>query len=347
MSLLKYSVTPELAILLKTLRMQNGVSAKDLAQAVGKSPSYISKLEAGDVKHIQKELLTSIITFISGGGDFYEDCLANAVKVLNSFIEPERRPEQLWLLQYDIVDRPLTMPAAMAEDLTSRLKELDVSVEKLVDYINQNLDSEMSSGFPDNVLISVAYEEGNRLLLRVHLEQDAIEKLLKKKDLNTNYLTINTIVHMVMRFTNYGDVLEKLPVEKAVQVLEDTSAYMQQFGVHSLTGFSHMLSSKEFIERQQPLAFPFERVEDSTVNDAILFFKEAMEHDAVNTKKALNSFVDALNWDPGFTMKLISIPFSDLEGLSFQNKRKLLEEIGEVVERFNQMSDYEKKLESY
>lgn len=344
---MKYSVTPELAILLKTIRMQNGVSAKSLAEAVEKSPSYVSKLEAGDVKHIQKDLLTEIITFISGGGDFYEDCLANAVKVLNSFIEPERRVEQLWLLQYDIVDRPMVLPEEMAADLNGHIEELDLSVETLVEWINENLDSEMSSGFPENTMLSVAYEEGNRLLCRVHLEKDRVEKLLAGTEQITNYLTINTIVHMVMRFVNFGDVRKKLPVEKAVQVLEDTSAYLQQFGIHSLTGFSHMLSSREFIERQQPLAFPYKRVEDSAISDAMVYFKEAMEHDAVNTKKALNSLVDALNWDPGFTMKLISIPFSDLEGLSFQNKRKLLEEIGEAVERYNQMSDYEKKLENY
>lgn len=344
---MKFSVTPELAILLKTIRAQNGISSKDLAAEVGKSPSYISKLEAGSVKTIQKDLLTDIITFISDGTDFFEECLPAAIKTLDSFIEPRRMLYQTWLYQYDIVDRPIAVPGAMVDDMNARMNELGIDALTLTEWTNANVDSEMSSSFPVNTVLAVPYDEDVRLLVRVEMPVEEVETLLSKKVETTCYLTIYNLVFILMRLTDFGDVRKKLPPDQAVVVLKDAATYMGQYQVHSLTGFSHMLSSEDFTDRQTPLAWPYESIENSALSEAVNFFHEAMEHDALNTKKALDSFMDTLGWDPAFTLKLLSIPFSELEGLSFQNKKNLLEEIEATVERFNQMSDFEKKLETY
>ena len=344
---MKYSVTPELAILLKTIRTQNGISSKDLAAQVGKSPSYISKLEAGSVKTIQKDLLTKIITLISDGDDFFEECLPVAIKTLESFIEPRRMLHQTWLYQYDIVDRPIAVPEAMLDDMNARMAEQGISVQKLVDWSNANVDSEMSSNFPANTVLAMPYDEDVRLLVRVQIAPETAEELLSKKRMTTNYLTIYNLVFILMRFLNFGEVRRKLPPDQAIVVLKDAATYMGQYHVHSLTGFSHMLSSEDFTDRQKPLAWSYETEDNSTLSEAFGFFREAMDHDALNTKKALDTFLDTLGWDPAFTLKLLSIQFSELEGLSFQNKKNLLEEIEALVERYNQMSDFEKRLETY
>lgn len=344
---MKFTVTPELAILLKTVRTQNGISSKDLAGAIEKSPSYVSKLEAGSVKTIQKDLLTSIITFITGGGDFFEECLPGMIKTLRTFLEPERAMSQTWLLQYDIVDRPIAVPAEFVGDLSARLSDTGTTVQELVDLINANPDSEMSESFPENVVLTLPYEEGQRLLVRIAVEPERIDRLLSGADLITNHLTANVLAFTVLRLQEYGADRTKMKPDKAAEVLRDTATLMGQYDVHSLTGFSHMLSSDTFIERQTPMAWPALTVEDDTVMEAIRFFNEAMEHDAINTRKALDSLLEALNWDPGFTMKLMSLPFSELEGLSFQNKRKLLEELEAVLEKYNAMSDFEKRFETY
>lgn len=344
---MKFSVTPELAILLKTIRTQNGISSKDLAAEVGKSPSYISKLEAGLVKTIQKELLTNIITFISDGTDFFEECLPAAIKTLDSFMEPRRMLNQTWLYQYDVVDRPIEMPEAMIDDMNARMEELGIDTATLTLWANANVDSEMSSSFPVNTVLAVPYDEDVRLLVRVQIDEEDVAALFSKKCTTTCYLTVYNLVFILMRLTEFGDIRKKLPPEQAIVVLKDAATYMGRYQVHSLTGFSHMLSSEDFTDRQKTLAWPYEAPEDSTLKEAVTFFKEAMDHDAINTKKALDTFMDTLGWDPAFTLKLISINFSELEGLSFQNKKNLLEEIEALVERYNQMPDFDKKLETY
>ena len=51
---MKFYITSELALLIKTLRTQNKIPSKELADRIGKSNSYISKLESGDVKNIRE-----------------------------------------------------------------------------------------------------------------------------------------------------------------------------------------------------------------------------------------------------------------------------------------------------
>ena len=344
---MKFSVTPELAILLKTVRTQNGISAKDLAAAIHKSPSYISKLESGDVKHIKEEILTDIFSFITEGDDFYEECLPAVVKTLNSFIAPEKVLDQLWLLQYDIVERPVPVPPEMMKDLSERIEGLGMTSREVADFLNLNVDSEMSGEFPGNTIISLPYEEGNRLLVRLQQPPEDIEALLSGEKRMSNHLVLNGLVFTVMRLLEYGRTPVKMPPDIAVKVLSATSTFMGQYNVHSLTGYSHMLSSEEFTKRQEVMAWPFSSEDNSTLNEALEFFREAMDHDALNTKKALDAFLDALSWDPAFMMKVMSLPFQDLEGLSFQNKKKLLEELSAVVEKYNSMSDFEKRLETY
>ena len=41
-------VTPELTEILRSIRLQNKIQAKLLAEHIGKSPAYISKLESGN-----------------------------------------------------------------------------------------------------------------------------------------------------------------------------------------------------------------------------------------------------------------------------------------------------------
>ena len=46
----KIVVTDKLADTIKMMRMQNGIKSKDLAEHLGKTPGYVSKLEKQEVK---------------------------------------------------------------------------------------------------------------------------------------------------------------------------------------------------------------------------------------------------------------------------------------------------------
>lgn len=344
---MKFTVTPELTTLLRTIRTQNNISARDLAAHISKSPSYISKLESGDVKNIRKQDLTNILSFLSGSADFYGEVLPTAVRTLMSYMSPERLPEQIWLIQYDTADRPILISEEMATDLNQRLLFLKMSTGELTEFMNKNFDSELSSAFPANEIIPLDQKGSTRILVRLDVNQKEIDNILTGENRHTTYLTAYAISHALIRLKKFGNAAYKLPPESATEILRDASAYMQHFQVHSLIGFSHMLSSNDFINRQMNLLNSFDSTSSELIGSLTEFFQEALKHDTLGTVQALDNFSKSLNWDPAFILKIIQFPFYKMEGLSFYQKKNMIQEITELLEKYDRLSDFEKKLEIY
>lgn len=344
---MKFTVTPELTTLIKTIRTQNNISAKEFAAYIEKSPSYVSKLENGDVKNIQKKELTKILSFLTGGEDFYENVLPAVVRVLMSYLPSGRLSEQVWLLQYDTADRPVLISEEMSSDLKDRLDGIGMNEEELAAFMNENFDSELSCAFPANEIIPIEHQGNTRILVRLEMNSRDISRILSGKDRNTTYLAAYGISHSLIRLEKFGSVSYKLPPESAAEILRDTSAYLEKFQVHSLIGFSRMLSSRDFINRQVNMVNTFDSVSTELMNSITEFFQEALKYDTLGTTQAMDAFSRSMSWDPAFILKLIKFPFYKMEGLSFHQKKKLIGEITELLEKYDQMSDFEKKLEIY
>ncbi len=340
---MKFSVTPELALLLKTLHAQSGIPAKDLAEKVGKSPSYISKLENGEVKSIQKDVLVRILSIVAGGGDFFEEALPAAVRALRSFMEPKRLLSQVWLLQLDVVERTVVIPAAMAADVKAQLSAAGETLSGLVDMVNRNEDSGLPESFPANEVTVVDYEGTPRFTVRVVVDETRVEQAFSKEVPVLSYLAVNDLVFALFRRMRFPSSVGKMPPEEAVIVLRCTASYMEQWGLHSLTGFSHLISSDEFIERQEPLTRSNPRIVQRIAD----LLEELSQHEAVVTTNQLNAFYEMLQWDPAFALKLVSMPFSDLGEMGFRAKSRLLADIQELIDRYDQLPDLEKRFETY
>lgn len=250
---MKFCVTPELATLFRTIRSQNGVSAKELASHLGKSPSFISKLEGGMIKYIKKETLTELLLFISKSGDFYGEVLPNLFRTLQSFMEETRIPAQIWLLQYDVVERPVQVPARMAEDLAKQMDALHVTVEEIAGFMNENLDSEMAHAFPVNEIVSIENQGGPRLLFRSELPAKEVENILSVREYGTQLMHLISLVYTVFRFSLYGKEKRKMPPDYAIQVLKNTDHYLDQYEVNSLAHFGGLTSSEGYTKQQVPL----------------------------------------------------------------------------------------------
>ena len=99
---MKFNITPELSLLIRTLRMQNDIPSKVLAERIGRSPSYLTKVEKGDVRMIRDDVLRDILSNSCEGESFYPDKFQSILKVLSQIASPERIFEQKWLLQMDM-----------------------------------------------------------------------------------------------------------------------------------------------------------------------------------------------------------------------------------------------------
>lgn len=340
---MKYGVTPELARLIKTIRVKNGVSAKDLAASIGKSRSYVSKLESGDIKSIDCELLTRVLCLVSGSDDFYGRVLPDAVQLLRSTMGEACFVDQAWLIDYDVIERIVEVSPAMAGDFARTIDSMQVSKADLVSLANANIDSQVSDEYPANKIILFEDEGTKRLIARMDLTEEGIDQVVCENGGSTTYFMVYALAHTMFRLKLYPDSAEKLPPEEATALLRCVAAFMDRWEIHSLIGFSHMLSSDEFIQTHTPLT----ESENDTFNRIARNLRRIVSHDSLNAIGQLSVFEETLEWDPAFALKLMGIPFARLGDMSFANKRGLLKEIQGVFDRYAAMDDFERKMESY
>lgn len=340
---MKFAVTPELATLIKTLRMRNRISAKDLASYIQRSPSYVSKLEKASLKTVREDELTDILVYVSGGGDFYDDVLPAAFPTLGVIMDPARLVAQAWLLQYDVVERMVDIDDAMVDEIRSHLDELDVSAASLAAFISANYDSQLTESFPANQVTVLEYEGKQRLTYRAEVSEREIKQFLCKKMKACRYMFLDNVLFALFRMEYYPDTHGKLPPDEAAVILRCTADYMEKWGIHSLVRFSHLLSSDTFIERQKVIL--------NSQNDAptriASTLQELVSADPLTSIKQLNTFSDTLEWDPAFAMKLMGIPFANLGSMSHRNKAQLLDKICDLVDSYEELPDFQKKFDSY
>ena len=340
---MKFDVTPELASLLKTLRAKNGRSSKEVAEYLGKSPSYLSKLEGGSVQAIESDVLKGMMCFIEGGADFYSQVLPDVANLLFGLRGSTRVMDQPWFLQFDVIERPVEVPQGMADDLRAHFQELGMDASRIAIYVNANYDSELDDSVPANQVIRVNHGDGDRLLIRPLCDAEQVEGVLSGRDAKSTYHFIYNLVHTMFRMSSFPGVTSKLPPAEAITLLSSAAEYMGRWEIHSLVGFSHLLSSDEFIAHQLPLS----NAQDGVVERLAALLSEAVEHDSLNALNDLNSFYETLDWDPAFAIRLMGLPFSKLGSMSYANKRKLMGEIRALLDRYDGMDEFQRKLETY
>ena len=344
---MKFFVTPELAVLLKTLRTQNRVAAKDLANHIDKSYSYISKLESGEVKSINKDDLTQILTYITGGGDFYSEVLPNVYRVLKSFVDKSHMLEQLWLIQYDVMERTVTVSEDMADEIKEIFEALKISPEGFAETINQNADSELPDTFPANEIIALDNNGVIRLVARMYITKEQIENLLFKKDMRLRYNTLQSILFMLFKMQKYPGISTKLPPDEAADVLRTSAAIMEKYDVHSLMGYSHLISSEEYTSKHRYSVSSFKSIDENTVLEIVELLDEASKHAPMNAAVAMETFKKNLGWDVGFMFKIMECKFYSLGYMSYSNKKNMAKEISDILDKYSNLSDFEKKYDTY
>lgn len=343
---MKFDITPELSLLIKTLRTQNNVPSKVLAEHIGRSPSYLTKVETGKVKMIRGEVLYAIFDDLCQGEVFYPDKFNTVVKVLSQIAEPDRFFQQKWMLQMDVFDRPVDMPEKMAADVRDRLKRLGYTIDDLAEVMNANKDLYGASEYPVNEIVMVGSEDGSIFRIRFFIEPEKLKDLLEARDLTTNYETCYNIGFSLAKLEKYGDAGHLEP-DKAQEVLAEVSAYLASYDLYSMSKYGQVLASSEFQSRQQLLIDTFRTASSRSINEIIDIFNSVAEIDKKMAANSVDRMRDNMEWDPAFMLNLISLRFSDLKELSHSNRKELLDEIKSVYRKYVTMPEGKKKLERY
>jgi len=351
---MRFEVTPILAEGIRMSRIQNGIASKDVAAALYRSPTYISKLERGDIKTIDTEELTAILQYVIRGDGKRELTLSEKLEILVSNLAPRydaREIErELWLENYDWVICEHPVPPELPATIAAEMKEKHVSVEKLGAAINSN--AELPQKLRDNGTIPFNqwknYLENGAVknhFIKLSVSLMDITDFVEGRRSSSNYLLAFVIVRFLRWLVDY-------PEEKCIT--DGRSNELYQYTVRFLDRYNFFSNSdkrrrKRNAEREALLEkLRSGNAEVASVIEEFPALSEAMQQENIESLYMwVNRMSVNLNWDQAFMRKLTSLPFSELEGLSYSNKRQLLSKIEDLIQSYKDLPTEQKNWETY
>ena len=82
----KVYVTQELAETIKSIRLQNKILSKDLANIIDKSPAYVTKLEKGEIQTIDIDELNKIFNYIIGDDTSFDETIQKIIDIVENYV---------------------------------------------------------------------------------------------------------------------------------------------------------------------------------------------------------------------------------------------------------------------
>lgn len=353
---MRFDVTPILAEGIRMSRIQNGIASKDVAAVLYRSPTYISKLERGDIKTIDAEELTSILHYVIRGTGEKKLTLSEKLEILVSNLAPRYKPEEiereLWLENYDWIICVHPVPPELPAAIQSVMKEKRISVETLHTAINSNaeLPQELQNdgSLPFNQWLN--YIEGGTLknhFIKLSIPLADITDFLEGQRSTANYL----LAFVIVRFSRW---LANNPDE--ARICDERGAELHTYTVRFLDGYHFSSNSdKRKQKRNAERAMLLEKLYDGNENllptgvmDELPGLLGTMPQENIESLlRTMQRLSVNLDWDPAFMRKLMSLPFSELEGLSYSNKRQLLSKIEDLIQSYKDLPSEQKSWETY
>lgn len=345
----KVEISPILADSIKTLRTQKGISSRSIATAIGRSPSYFSKIESGGIKSIKKSELDRIFYEIAGDDRSLDKQIDSLYATLKIKYSSEEIQKDLWFLNYDTVKRRIPIPPELIKDINRRIEQSQISINYLVERINGNDDIPAECRTDPEFICNEwqAYEDASgAAFIKLAVTVQQIEDILTEKVKASNYVTILGIVYYLTKIEEYP-VLRELPSDIQGELMDRITNYLNSYKFYSLVEKERLLDLATSNEERQSLLTSFDKENADLINQMLGAFKVLSDVNVEFTNKQLSAFVPNLYWDYSFMLHIIGLPFSELDKISFALKQEMLTEIRKVVKKYQDIPDKEKGIETY
>lgn len=343
-------VTPELAETLRSMRLQNKIQAKVLAEHIEKSPAYISKLESGNIQSIDNHELHSILQFISCT-DSSPDVIAEKIYASLKFKYTKQEiEEQLWFTNFDTVERKIPIPESLVDAIKTRMQSLGITREQLLRRINSNEALTEEENNDDSISYNQWYHQsrigGSAQSIKMRMNPKQLDAILDKEVDVSPYVFVFSVMLYVLKAEQFGDQV-KISDEDNKELMAKTADMLNQHKFFSITEKNALISEKETQDEIFELLSAFDRDNIEIINDIISGFKFATECNIKDTNIQLRNFRDNMLWDLGFMIKIISLDYKALEKISVSNKRNLIAAIEKLIFDYSQIPENMNKIETY
>lgn len=344
----KIVVTDRLADTLKMLRMQNNIKSKDLAEHLGKTPGYISKLEKQEVKNIELETVESIFSFILGNNykktEIWEQIYASLqIKYSKTEID-----EEIWFSNFDTVYRHIPIPDTILDLFNQKILSLGITREFLLQRINANEALSEEELNDENITPNVWYTattDGNASI-KIQMTEEMLSNILDKKTPSSSYVFIFCILYYLLKIEKFGSVV-KIQNDEIVQLNHEVKNILNAHKFYSIIERESIISQANSKEEIQKLLSAFDNNNAKLISNILSELKFASDLNIQITNDRLTCFLKNLNADVWFTLKLISLDYHLLESVDMSQKKEFLKEIESLIQSYSDTQKSIKDTETY
>ncbi len=347
----KVQVTSQLAELIKTIRIQNGILSKDLATYLKKSPAYISKLESGEIQSLDRDMLFDVLEYITKGNSSFDEIIEEVFATLKFKYNREEIENQLWFDNFDTVERLIPIPEELVDEFNNQIKELNITRSYLLTRINGNDSIEdrirNDSSYPKNEWFHIDDESSSKgRSIIIDLSDQILNDILDKKVTKSVYIFILAICFYLLKIKSYGDIkgIDESSMQNIMIEAVDT---LNRYKFYSLSEKDKLIYKAETPEEYDRLLNSFDLQNQEVINEILGGYSFWSERDIKFANYQFNLYLKNMKWDLGFMMKLISLDFNSLSKTNYTNKKSLMDEIISLITKYQELSENDNSVEIY
>ena len=346
----KVEVTEQLAGLIRSLRIKNNVLSKDLAKEIGKSAAYISKLERAEIHMLDKQLLINILKYVVQDDSSFDNLVQEVFSTLKFQYTQKEIDEQLWFENFDTVERMIPIPEELINELQILMENNNISSSYLLSRINANeaLDANVcaNESYPYNEWFQTDGSNPNARFIKISISEQLFNGIMNRAITKTAYIYIFAIVFYLLKIERY-DQCVNIDEKQNSELMKEAETFLNRFRFYSLATKERLLSTTKRPEEVDQILSSFESHNREVIGDIVSAYKFWSDRDVKAANEQFKYYIDNLQWDLAFMMKLISLEFNTLSRLSYSNKRQLLIDINELIGKYYDLPEEANRYENY
>lgn len=344
-------ITPELSETLRNLRLEHKIQAKQLAEHIHKSRAYISRLENHTLQTIDSEELLSILKYILGDSENNDSLLNEIYEILEFKYSKKDIKEQVWLTNYDTVDRSIPVPKDLVKELNDLSDSLGISREYLLTRINANEALTQAERDDPSIPFNIWHERKGSYhpldcFIKIKLNINVLNGILDGTLDTSPYIVLFCIVFYILKIQKF-DTQVSISEDAYSDLYNDAIDLLNKHKFYSIAEKRRLLSATNNEAEQKAFLSVFDIENRECLERINSQFQRISEYNIKLANKALASFANNLDSDIGFMMRIISLDFAHLDSLNVSNKKALLNEIEEMIKRYERLPAEKNTIETY
>lgn len=333
-------IDEDFGLQLKDFRNQYQIKAKDVAAYMEKSAAYISKLEKGEIRQIDKDEFVKMVNYISSSENGYQLFCERIIGTMN----PDALDRSAIANNFDWIDRILPVPEEYSVYIKKKISENNISVEKLADYINKNDDLDNKflhdhkidlESVEKNVWIPY-YEADSKTRRRIYIvaeiSAEEIEDIVEQRMTKTTYLYLYIILYHIYKLRELNKHLF-LQESTRTNIKRKTTNKLNEFKIYTLADKAKVISQANNETELKTVLNSFDLRNQELMNELIGGIYYLSEQDVEYTNNKLEGVIANLRQDPSFSLAYMALPLDKIFALPSKVKRDFLDGINELIEK--------------